>query len=402
MSKFNLKNYKKLNLDEHTEMRLKEQHSETPDVINEAQLEKGRVPEKDVTIEALLEKNRTGSATEVTEKRLDTADAKFDNKYRNAETANGNINKLEEQRLKNDPVENEKYEPASETGKQLRWWETSKSPDGLKVASESPKMQKVAINPEDLEEEDGTEDTLRAPEEVEAFDPSIVDPEEFDIVDKGRSGTKSMVITKFKALSGKIPGVWIVLQYDAVDFGGDEAAIATAAMDKIIMEHPEMAGLVDINDLSIQENQGDVGEVIFRGIGDEFANLNSGSNITELAEISFDETAYSEKMVMGTPMAVGTIRVNVKVDQGNQPRVVQEAIEYLKNLHPNLNINPRALDLSNASAGLIGYTAPVEKLDVATDDEFPVEEVARPKKRGRAPVAESSVSQVKEAATKKN
>jgi len=276
MSKFNLKNYKKINLDEHTEMRLKEQHSEAPDVINEAQLEKGRVPEKDVTIEALLEKNRTGGATEITEKRLDSDKSKFDNKYRNAETSKGNINKLEEQRLKNDPVENEKYEPASEVGKELRWWETKKSPDGLKVASSPSHIKKQAQSPAELDMD--IEDPI-APEEAAVRNPGIVleDDQDFDITDNSPSGlgdARSMTIVKQKVLTGKIPGIYIVLQYDTNDFDGDKTSIALAAMSAVLSKTPELAGLIQMEDFLIKEGMEDLrGEVVLRGIGEEFANI---------------------------------------------------------------------------------------------------------------------------------
>ena len=117
--KFNLKNYKKTNGDEHIDRRLEEQRSEAPNVINEKQLEDYRATESNVSIEKMLEDSRTGEETEVTEKRLDTHKSKFANKYRNPEAFEGDINKLEEQRLNGEPVENEKYDLASETPKQL-------------------------------------------------------------------------------------------------------------------------------------------------------------------------------------------------------------------------------------------------------------------------------------------
>ena len=403
MSKFNLKDHKKINLDQHTEMRLKEQHSETPDVINEAQLEKGRVPEKEVTIEALLEKNRTGSATEVTERRLDTADAKFENKYRNAETAKGNINKLEEQRLKNDPVENEKYEPASEAGKQLRWWETSKSPDGLKVAQK--KIEKIAY-----QEEDDLAGDVIAPEEA-AISPlnefPISDPD-FDIIDKTEDidETKSMMIDpeRSKFLNGKIPGVYILLRYDTADFEGDEDAIINAAMFRVLEQYPELNGLIDVADFTVKEDMGDIGEVILRGVGDEFKDLKHIENVGVSRDISFDETSYNEKSIRGTPMAIGQLYVSVPVDKSNKQKIIEEAMDYLSNLHPNLHINPKSFDFSQAAAKRIGYTAPVEaeivdkrkaereriQLEKAiskqSPDNFPVQEVTA-----------SSVKQVKEA-----
>ena len=129
--KFNLKTYQKIDGDEHIDMRLEEARGNIPDVINEKQLEPYRAGENDVLTEKLLETKRIGEETEITEKRLDTHKPKFANKYRNPSAHEGDMNKLEEQRLQGDPVEKEKYEMASETPKQFRWWEGVKSPDGL-------------------------------------------------------------------------------------------------------------------------------------------------------------------------------------------------------------------------------------------------------------------------------
>ena len=74
MSKFNLKHYKKINRDKHIDQRLQEEHEAAPEVINEAQLEGYRVPEKEVLIEKLLEETRSGKDDEVTERRMNKYD----------------------------------------------------------------------------------------------------------------------------------------------------------------------------------------------------------------------------------------------------------------------------------------------------------------------------------------
>ena len=133
--KFNLKDYQKIDGDGVIEHRLKEEHTNTNiEDITEEQLEANRVPEKDVTIEALLNKNRGEYDFEIIERKLDTRKADFDIKLRNASAYEGDINKLEEKRLLNDPVEDEPYESASETPSKMRWWEVNKKKNDLDIA----------------------------------------------------------------------------------------------------------------------------------------------------------------------------------------------------------------------------------------------------------------------------
>lgn len=133
--KFNLKNYQKIDGDGAIEYRLKEEHTDKSiEDITEQQLEVGRVPEKDVTIEALLNKGRGSDDFEIIERKLDTKKADFNIKLRNPAAYEGDINKLEEKRLLNDPVEDEIYESASSTPKSMRWWETNKSKNDLDIA----------------------------------------------------------------------------------------------------------------------------------------------------------------------------------------------------------------------------------------------------------------------------
>jgi len=217
MAKFNLKNYKKTDGDEHTDRRLEEHRVEAPEQITEKQLEEGRVEEQDQTIEKQLEKVRADGADKylpdvITEGRLEKLEGRFDIKHRNEATYSGDMNKVEEQRLSKDPVEKEKYESASEvTTKAMRWWEEKKSPDGLKLASKKNKVARV-----DTEEaQEVLEETLVPPEErEEAADTSarLFDPweEAFksqeEATDPERvAGRTVITFANQKILTGKIP-----------------------------------------------------------------------------------------------------------------------------------------------------------------------------------------------------
>lgn len=167
MPKFNLYDYKKTNGDEHIEQRLQKDHVSEPNEINEKQLEQGRADEPLELIEKLLEKTRPGGDDVITEKRLNDVKASFGVKNRNPEAFEGDMNKLEEKRLLNDPVEDEKYNDASTTPKAFRWWET-KTDDGFKLAS-SGKQKKTAefddmdYDPMGYEDIDEYNDLINAP-----------------------------------------------------------------------------------------------------------------------------------------------------------------------------------------------------------------------------------------------
>jgi len=149
--KFNLKTYVKISGDDHIEKRLRDEHGDEPNEINEKQLESHRGSEPDTLTEKQLEKQRGGSkeSEELPEKRLDTNRAKFANKYRNPSAYKGDINKLEEKRLANNPVEKEKYENASVTAPKLRWWEKTDDPMGMKLAKKEKWQKKAQFGEED-------------------------------------------------------------------------------------------------------------------------------------------------------------------------------------------------------------------------------------------------------------
>ena len=136
MEKYKFVNYQPTDGDTHIDAKLAEEHHEEAKFeITDKQLEPSHVTVEESSMEKLLEKARTGTVNVLTEKNLDTAKNQFGSNHRDASTYEGDINKLEEQRMnKKNQVEDEKYEVASETPKKKRWWET-KIKNGVKVAS---------------------------------------------------------------------------------------------------------------------------------------------------------------------------------------------------------------------------------------------------------------------------
>lgn len=283
--KFNLKNYVKISGDDHIEYRLKnEQDDKAPNEIGESQLSGYRGKELNYLTEKQLDDKRTGGADQVVERRLDKQKSKFRNSYRNKSAYQGDMNKLEEKRLQNNPVENEKYESASFTPKGLRWWEGKKSPDGLKIANKINKKAQV----EELTFDKprwGEVPTETGEEEEYWRDPEEIAEEEFDIIDES-------------------------LLEDEYD--------------------PDLS--VDV----------------------------------------FEEVAYDEQDVAGTPMSIGRVKVNTEVTEVNEDAIVRDVIDFIENKHPNINLTRDSLDLSNLKHGEIGYVVSND----SDNEKFPIEEVA--------------------------
>jgi hypothetical protein len=133
MSDYKFVVYEKLDGDLHTDSMLERDHGVIPEEVTDKQLKPHHVGSEDATMEKLLEQTRLGSVESITEKNLNESKDQFGSKHRNPSAYEGDINKIEEQRIANKNVESEEYEVASETPKRQRWWEV-KTKDGLKVA----------------------------------------------------------------------------------------------------------------------------------------------------------------------------------------------------------------------------------------------------------------------------
>jgi hypothetical protein len=415
--KFNLKTYKKISGDQHIDSRLKEDHEKAPNEINEKQLEKYRADEPTTLTEKQLEENRksnkTAEATKVIERQLDTEKGKFDVKLRNSSAYEGDLPKLEEQRLKGDPVENEKYEDASQTPKGLRWWEEApKSPDGLKLAQKKSVAQKTAqyreleftkprfeetleedVSPlevidEEAEEELAVHPLEKVKEEYEIED--ITELADIPVEEYGDefSDEVRMYITEERDLPGDMPAVYMVLNFDIEDFNGDESAIKRAALQKVIEQRPELKGIISLDDFGNITEQGAIGRVALRSIDPRLKNLLEDKPPSEEellaeppveglegAEEIFEEIEYDIQDMGGTPMANGTIGINIDVTRDNKDKIIDDAIDFISNKY-NLDVTEDSLDLSGIEEGEIAFLkeAPVSMEAVASTD-FPIIEV---------------------------
>jgi hypothetical protein len=228
MAEYKFMDYQETDGDAHITRRLEEEHhGNVPDVVTDEQLRSGHAETDDSSIEARLEKTRLGGADIVIEKNLSEAKDQFGSNHRDASTYEGDINKLEEKRIKDYNIEDEKYESASETPKAQRWWEV-KSDDGLKVASiKTAQLDDYTLRQMDLDR-DGDWDLDRA-EDLNDFDVDDMEEEEvvpfaddFDIDDVNSSGSDLLN----------------EISYKEVDVGGTLTSVG-------VLEMTEGAGVID-------------------------------------------------------------------------------------------------------------------------------------------------------------
>jgi len=415
MSKFNLKNYQKINGDQHIDSRLSEEHSEAPNVVNEKQLDDYRGKEPNFLTEEQLEKSRASSntkeATEITERRLDNAKEEFGVKQRNSSAYKGDLNKLEEQRLKANPTEDEEYKESSSTPKGMRWWEMGgKSPDGLKLAQKKSVVQKVAqseelkfdkprfeetfggdVSPVELDDEDKPEEELAInpidsfKKEYEVNDITDLDDlPDFNIDDNTSPNLNepTMYITKEKDILGDIPAVYMVIGYSVEDFNGDELAIKQSALDKVLSERPELKGIISVSDFGKINEVGDNGEVSLRSVDERLSGVlvDRADNFDEELSLDlppdFEEVYYDVQDINGTPMASGEVSFDSDVNDSNRRNIIDGVLDFIEESY-GIEVSEDSLDLSGLEDGSVKFLieAPAEEMEVNASVDFPVLEV---------------------------
>jgi len=390
---FNLKKYQKINGDEHIEMRLRNVNkgSEEAEVINESQLEDYRATEKDVLTEKLLEKNRTGAADRTVEARLENQDPKNGVKYRNPDAYTGDINKLEEKRLASKPVEKEEYESATIKSKSGKWWD-SKSPDGLKLASDSS-LKKNAINElsfdkprwQDVGEEDAEQDDFSITEEEE--DVEVEDAEKEKATPSPEETQKSKPITIIQTKEGEepIPYLFMKVHYSPESFE-NEVEIKEAILDKVLQVKPELANFITPENISLKGfDQAYVrvtGDSLIGLIGKQEEVKQEGIK-EEIVPDTFEEISYEEKDIEGTLMAIGSVKINAEIHEVNRDMIIRDVVDYINEKHPALNLTEESLDLSKLSSGEVSFITSqnsmmpdmdVLELPADTTENFPIDE----------------------------
>ena len=352
MSTYNFAKSKEKNLDDtHTEMRLKEQHEEAPEVVTEKQLEKkDHEGEPDVTIEKQLEKVRTGSAETIIEKNLNDSKGLFGSNFRNPKAYEGDINKVEEKRLSGKKAEDEKYSASSSTPKQVKWW------DGLKKA-QSDKVVKTAAF-DDFGDDDGDPD-ITGPSAYGDFDPAtrferlkempgidpdaegiIQDPSAPDIATLSTEGVESEINTPSlisppvnKEGQTPVPHIFMKFDFNPEDFNGDEEAMKSAAMEKALELRPNLEGKISVDDFSNPEG----GTVKLRLVGDEYFSTSEASNFISVEEEDVD--------VGGTPMSVGRVVLGPQAESMGEEGLLQGIVDFIASKR-GIDVPPSAIQIN--------------------------------------------------------
>lgn len=333
MATYNLAKSKEKDLsDTHTEMRLKDQHTETPEVVTEKQLDKkDHEGETDVTTEKQLEKVRTGGADKIIEKNLSDSKGMF-GKLRNEETAKGDINKLEEKRLSEKKTEDEKYSASSDTPKQVRWW------DNLKKSNSSVTVKTAQTDVEEGHEFDPEVSFGRLknvdPDE-EGVDPDTdlsgrLDPAALAIEEQ--EGQKefeaeegqSMFVAKNKEGKAPMPHINMELTFDSEDFD-DEMAIREAALAKVLEVRPNLAGKIDVDNFSSVLESGDESKIRLLLVGDEYFAPAEGME----ESAPFTKIEHEEVDLGGTPMTVGKVTLGPQTEAMDEDALLQGVADYI-------------------------------------------------------------------------
>lgn len=212
-----------------------DQHKESPNEVTEGQLGDCHFDITEVITEKQLEKSRTGFADTVIEKNLNDSQGLFGSAHRNDDTYLGDINKIEEQRISGDTMEDEKYEIASGTPKELRWWEM-KSPDGHKIASLTKKKIVNAQADPVLLVEDSEGDEL---------------DDEIDPVEEKTFEEASSFMTIKEDTIDEDGGRTIVVEFPLEKTKKDEYYITHVAKERIESEFPDLE--ITTDDFSIPE-----------------------------------------------------------------------------------------------------------------------------------------------------
>ena len=200
-------------------------------------------------------------------------------------------------------------------------------------------------------------------------------------------GEGKMRVTKQRDIPGKIPGVYMVLEYDVEDFAGDAAKVKTEALNEVLNMRPELGGLISVEDFSDPTEKGNVGTIMLRAGGPRFRAIIPEEVIEEEIEIPtpaeerieeidlgedvFDELSFEEKDVEGTPMAIGKVKVNIPITDENRDLVIEKAIDYIEGKREDVILDEESLDLSKLDMGEIGYMVSVGE----PEEEFEIEEI---------------------------
>ena len=405
MSKFNLasKSQKKNNLDDkHINVQLEDERTgEDQFQITEVQLKKDRVENEPVILEKLLEGKRLGAAEKTTEGNLNSSKSELDIKYRNSKAYEGNINKLEEKRLSGKKMEDEKYEVASETPKDGRWWDnllTAKADGKTVTSARRPKSEMIDAPMQEPETEFTApkwgeaagmvgEDEGLAPDVADKMD--VIDPTQENAYIPEPSFTPmsedidQVQFTNTKEKPFDFAGMkGLYLAYEFGDSVADENAIKQQAYDTALKSHDYL----EETDLSPDSFNVKDGWVSARLVGEQYLQpQESSSSVFTLGNVEEAEVG-SDKLF------IGTVNVNPDVIKDmDEDTLSRDLIDFLES-QPELSnekvtIQPDALDLSKLMDGEVSFVGTKPMASIEEQDAMPAKMGLPRKNPAMAPMA---------------
>ena len=409
MSKFNLKNYQKIDGDQHIDSRLQEQHEDSKNSITEDQLKDRRVGPKDVILESLLNGKRLGSAEVIIEKNLNDSKGMFA-PLRNSETYTGNINKIEEKRLAGEKTEDEKYEPAAKTPKVEKWWEhlakdsskiivtaaPNKNKNPLRQVLEDDRMDKFTpqkgfeLAKEMGVGDDANEGLVPDKGDVSEFigSPNPEPQDEQEPLEKELgAGEMGMEFTKSKVSEKPMPNMLFQLKFDPQTFDNNPETIKEEALDMILTKYPNLSGKISTDDFNDPTMKGPQSLITMVLIGPEYFKANTQ---VDLGSSLFNNLEIEETDDGGTPVTLGRIKLSpqavtmAKEDrEGFLDAIEQYVIEEDPSLQ-NQNVS-QYLDFSALAKGevtfVLGANTPTDSSETSetseteVSEDFPIEDV---------------------------
>lgn len=355
MSKFNLKNAKK-EKHVHTNTKIKEQHTGPTNHTLDKALSKNKHTNDyhELITEKQLESVRIEDDGRSIESKLEKIKPRFGIKHRNPDAFQGNINKLEEKRISNDNInEKEKYELASSTNKNMRWWEV-KSEDGLKIANSNDFIKKISETNEDDFLFPSTPYRGRSKSLEETFgNKNKNNNNEDDYNESELSMNKNLSFIDKKdpvQIKGAPYGAFYSIGYDP-EAWQDEDELKEAIISKILNLRPDLEGKISEDMLDKGKTFGDMGRYDLRIFGEEFQpeyveklpdNLQNEFNQT--LEY-FKEIDYGPTDIGGTPVITGRLMINEDLGISDE-ELLDEAAKFINKNHPNINITAESLHIS--------------------------------------------------------
>ena len=157
-----------------------------------------------------------------------------------------------------------------------------------------------------------------------------------------------------QALGGLPYTVKMTVGFDPAEWPSiDEARVA--ALHKILEARPDLEDKISTSDISKHPKYvGDQGFLTMRLVGDEY-NPDATTNGPDGADVApFAEEDFNTADAGGTPVYTGKVSIKSDLDISDRETLMRDIVEFLNDLHPELNLTPESIDL-DLSAGTASY-----------------------------------------------